>query len=180
MGMANIHSIRKSFQSLRFLCTQMPDPAKYVFFFTYSFFFKPPAAPLYFSSHNSANLQSKTVTIAPNFSVVSGGNVKSQLCSGLGQTSVPDLESLAQPQVEDLFPSAHTESVQFNVVQSSDPKTEVHFKEFCLLWILAQTLFININVYVHVHVSDAPVLQTITTTQCLEHDPYKRSLFHMK
>ncbi|XP_072443485.1 myotubularin-related protein 3 isoform X5 [Chiloscyllium punctatum] len=27
MGMANIHSIRKSFQSLRFLCTQMPDPA---------------------------------------------------------------------------------------------------------------------------------------------------------
>ena len=28
MGMANIHSIRKSFQSLRFLCTQMPDPAK--------------------------------------------------------------------------------------------------------------------------------------------------------
>ncbi|XP_032899058.1 myotubularin-related protein 3 isoform X4 [Amblyraja radiata] len=26
MGMANIHSIRKSFQSLRFLCTQMPDP----------------------------------------------------------------------------------------------------------------------------------------------------------
>lgn len=31
MGMANIHSIRKSFQSLRFLCTQMPDPAKYVF-----------------------------------------------------------------------------------------------------------------------------------------------------
>ncbi|KAK1892127.1 Myotubularin-related protein 3 [Dissostichus eleginoides] len=30
MGMANIHSIRKSFQSLRFLCTQMPDPAKYV------------------------------------------------------------------------------------------------------------------------------------------------------
>lgn len=33
MGMANIHSIRKSFQSLRFLCTQMPDPAKYVFCF---------------------------------------------------------------------------------------------------------------------------------------------------
>ncbi|XP_010780206.1 myotubularin-related protein 3-like, partial [Notothenia coriiceps] len=30
MGMANIHSIRKSFQSLRFLCTQMPDPSKYV------------------------------------------------------------------------------------------------------------------------------------------------------
>lgn len=28
MGMANIHTIRKSFQSLRFLCTQMPDPAK--------------------------------------------------------------------------------------------------------------------------------------------------------
>lgn len=28
MGMANIHSIRKSFQSLRLLCTQMPDPAK--------------------------------------------------------------------------------------------------------------------------------------------------------
>lgn len=30
MGMANIHSIRKSFQSLRFLCTQIPDPAKWV------------------------------------------------------------------------------------------------------------------------------------------------------
>ncbi|KAH0625520.1 hypothetical protein JD844_015066, partial [Phrynosoma platyrhinos] len=28
MGMANIHSIRKSFQSLRLLCTQMPDPGK--------------------------------------------------------------------------------------------------------------------------------------------------------
>uniref|UniRef100_A0A4W5R4N2 phosphatidylinositol-3,5-bisphosphate 3-phosphatase n=1 Tax=Hucho hucho TaxID=62062 RepID=A0A4W5R4N2_9TELE len=30
MGMANIHSIRKSFQSLRFLCTQMPDPANWL------------------------------------------------------------------------------------------------------------------------------------------------------
>lgn len=28
MGMANIHSIRRSFQSLRLLCTQMPDPGK--------------------------------------------------------------------------------------------------------------------------------------------------------
>ncbi|XP_015244365.1 PREDICTED: myotubularin-related protein 3 [Cyprinodon variegatus] len=36
MGMANIHSIRKSFQSLRFLCTQMPDPAKYVYSFSSS------------------------------------------------------------------------------------------------------------------------------------------------
>ncbi|XP_041078814.1 myotubularin-related protein 3-like isoform X4 [Polyodon spathula] len=30
MGMANIHSIRKSFQSLRLLCTQMPDPANWL------------------------------------------------------------------------------------------------------------------------------------------------------
>ncbi|KAL4660355.1 myotubularin-related protein 3-like [Arapaima gigas] len=30
MGMANIHAIRKSFQSLRFLCTQMPDPANWL------------------------------------------------------------------------------------------------------------------------------------------------------
>ncbi|XP_069769071.1 myotubularin-related protein 3 isoform X11 [Narcine bancroftii] len=30
MGMANIHSIRKSFQSLRFLCTQMPDPGNWL------------------------------------------------------------------------------------------------------------------------------------------------------
>uniref|UniRef100_A0A4W4FPA4 phosphatidylinositol-3,5-bisphosphate 3-phosphatase n=1 Tax=Electrophorus electricus TaxID=8005 RepID=A0A4W4FPA4_ELEEL len=30
MGMANIHSIRKSFQSLRFLCAQMPDPANWL------------------------------------------------------------------------------------------------------------------------------------------------------
>ncbi|XP_062399499.1 myotubularin-related protein 3 isoform X2 [Sardina pilchardus] len=30
MGMANIHSIRKSFQALRFLCTQMPDPANWL------------------------------------------------------------------------------------------------------------------------------------------------------
>uniref|UniRef100_A0A4W5MWQ6 phosphatidylinositol-3,5-bisphosphate 3-phosphatase n=1 Tax=Hucho hucho TaxID=62062 RepID=A0A4W5MWQ6_9TELE len=30
MGMANIHSIRKSFQCLRFLCTQMPDPANWL------------------------------------------------------------------------------------------------------------------------------------------------------
>ncbi|XP_024908634.1 myotubularin-related protein 3-like isoform X2 [Cynoglossus semilaevis] len=30
MGMANIHSIRKSFQSLSFLCTQMPDPANWL------------------------------------------------------------------------------------------------------------------------------------------------------
>ncbi|XP_072770361.1 phosphatidylinositol-3,5-bisphosphate 3-phosphatase MTMR3-like isoform X1 [Nerophis lumbriciformis] len=30
MGMANIHSIRKSFQSMRFLCTQMPDPANWL------------------------------------------------------------------------------------------------------------------------------------------------------
>ncbi|XP_062240729.1 myotubularin-related protein 3 isoform X2 [Platichthys flesus] len=30
MSMANIHSIRKSFQSLRFLCTQMPDPANWL------------------------------------------------------------------------------------------------------------------------------------------------------
>ncbi|XP_019740726.1 phosphatidylinositol-3,5-bisphosphate 3-phosphatase MTMR3 isoform X2 [Hippocampus comes] len=30
MGMANIHSIRKSFQSLRFLCTQMPDPTNWL------------------------------------------------------------------------------------------------------------------------------------------------------
>ncbi|XP_036385417.1 myotubularin-related protein 3-like [Megalops cyprinoides] len=30
MGMANIHSIRKSFQSLRSLCTQMPDPANWL------------------------------------------------------------------------------------------------------------------------------------------------------
>ncbi|XP_072290214.1 myotubularin-related protein 3 isoform X3 [Eucyclogobius newberryi] len=30
MGMANIHSIRKSFQSLRFLCTTMPDPANWL------------------------------------------------------------------------------------------------------------------------------------------------------
>ncbi|XP_075879158.1 phosphatidylinositol-3,5-bisphosphate 3-phosphatase MTMR3 isoform X3 [Nelusetta ayraudi] len=30
MGMANIHSIRKSFQSLRFLCTQIPDPANWL------------------------------------------------------------------------------------------------------------------------------------------------------
>ncbi|XP_062854951.1 myotubularin-related protein 3 isoform X2 [Trichomycterus rosablanca] len=30
MGMANIHSIRKSFHSLRFLCTQMPDPANWL------------------------------------------------------------------------------------------------------------------------------------------------------
>lgn len=28
MGMANIHSIRKSFQCLRSLCAQVPDPAK--------------------------------------------------------------------------------------------------------------------------------------------------------
>ncbi|XP_053480848.1 myotubularin-related protein 3 isoform X2 [Ictalurus furcatus] len=30
MGMANIHSIRKSFQSLRFLCAQMPDPSNWL------------------------------------------------------------------------------------------------------------------------------------------------------
>ncbi|XP_061459423.1 myotubularin-related protein 3 isoform X5 [Rhineura floridana] len=30
MGMANIHSIRKSFQSLRLLCTQMPDPGNWL------------------------------------------------------------------------------------------------------------------------------------------------------
>ncbi|KAJ8395639.1 hypothetical protein AAFF_G00031200 [Aldrovandia affinis] len=30
MGMANIHSIRKSFQALRSLCTQMPDPANWL------------------------------------------------------------------------------------------------------------------------------------------------------
>ncbi|XP_063049675.1 myotubularin-related protein 3 [Engraulis encrasicolus] len=30
MGMANIHSIRKSFQALRLLCTQMPDPANWL------------------------------------------------------------------------------------------------------------------------------------------------------
>ncbi|KAI1882469.1 hypothetical protein AGOR_G00251080 [Albula goreensis] len=30
MSMANIHSIRKSFQALRFLCTQMPDPANWL------------------------------------------------------------------------------------------------------------------------------------------------------
>ncbi|XP_058244609.1 myotubularin-related protein 3 isoform X4 [Hemibagrus wyckioides] len=30
MGMANIHSIRKSFQSLRILCAQMPDPANWL------------------------------------------------------------------------------------------------------------------------------------------------------
>ncbi|XP_041436171.1 myotubularin-related protein 3 isoform X2 [Xenopus laevis] len=30
MGMANIHSIRKSFQSLRLLCTQIPDPANWL------------------------------------------------------------------------------------------------------------------------------------------------------
>ncbi|XP_060737230.1 myotubularin-related protein 3 isoform X1 [Tachysurus vachellii] len=30
MGMANIHTIRKSFQSLRFLCAQMPDPANWL------------------------------------------------------------------------------------------------------------------------------------------------------
>uniref|UniRef100_A0A673C9R5 phosphatidylinositol-3,5-bisphosphate 3-phosphatase n=1 Tax=Sphaeramia orbicularis TaxID=375764 RepID=A0A673C9R5_9TELE len=30
MSMANIHTIRKSFQSLRFLCTQMPDPANWL------------------------------------------------------------------------------------------------------------------------------------------------------
>ncbi|XP_069475394.1 phosphatidylinositol-3,5-bisphosphate 3-phosphatase MTMR3 isoform X2 [Ambystoma mexicanum] len=30
MGMANIHSIRKSFQSLRLLCTQVPDPANWL------------------------------------------------------------------------------------------------------------------------------------------------------
>ncbi len=30
MGMANIHSIRKSFQSLRTLCAQVPDPVKWV------------------------------------------------------------------------------------------------------------------------------------------------------
>ncbi|XP_069616212.1 phosphatidylinositol-3,5-bisphosphate 3-phosphatase MTMR3 isoform X1 [Ranitomeya imitator] len=30
MGMANIHYIRKSFQSLRLLCTQMPDPANWL------------------------------------------------------------------------------------------------------------------------------------------------------
>nr|XP_033812309.1 myotubularin-related protein 3 isoform X6 [Geotrypetes seraphini]XP_033812310.1 myotubularin-related protein 3 isoform X6 [Geotrypetes seraphini] len=30
MGMANIHSIRKSFQSLRLLCTQMPDPTNWL------------------------------------------------------------------------------------------------------------------------------------------------------
>ncbi|XP_059532857.1 myotubularin-related protein 3 isoform X11 [Myotis daubentonii] len=30
MGMANIHSIRRSFQSLRLLCTQMPDPGNWL------------------------------------------------------------------------------------------------------------------------------------------------------
>ncbi|KAI5614114.1 myotubularin-related protein 3 isoform X2 [Silurus asotus] len=30
MGMANIHAIRKSFQALRFLCAQMPDPANWL------------------------------------------------------------------------------------------------------------------------------------------------------
>lgn len=30
MGMANIHSIRRSFQCLRALCAQVPDPAKWV------------------------------------------------------------------------------------------------------------------------------------------------------
>ncbi|XP_061119175.1 myotubularin-related protein 3-like isoform X1 [Conger conger] len=30
MGMANIHTIRKSFQALRSLCTQMPDPANWL------------------------------------------------------------------------------------------------------------------------------------------------------
>ncbi|XP_028905326.1 myotubularin-related protein 3 isoform X2 [Ornithorhynchus anatinus] len=30
MGMANIHSIRKSFQSLRLLCSQMPDPGNWL------------------------------------------------------------------------------------------------------------------------------------------------------
>lgn len=31
MGMANIHSIRRSFQCLRALCAQVPDPAKWVY-----------------------------------------------------------------------------------------------------------------------------------------------------
>lgn len=52
MGMANIHSIRKSFQSLRFLCTQMPDPAKWVFLFFLTW-------PLASVSFPAASLDSK-------------------------------------------------------------------------------------------------------------------------
>uniref|UniRef100_A0A8C0D7R1 phosphatidylinositol-3,5-bisphosphate 3-phosphatase n=1 Tax=Balaenoptera musculus TaxID=9771 RepID=A0A8C0D7R1_BALMU len=49
MGMANIHSIRRSFQSLRLLCTQMPDPGKVAVFFCFLFSFGEDSRKSYFS-----------------------------------------------------------------------------------------------------------------------------------
>lgn len=61
MGMANIHSIRKSFQSLRFLCTQMPDPAKWVFFASSgACSFRLPGCQLWVTARETENYYTQT------------------------------------------------------------------------------------------------------------------------
>uniref|UniRef100_A0A3Q2EAW4 Myotubularin related protein 3 n=1 Tax=Cyprinodon variegatus TaxID=28743 RepID=A0A3Q2EAW4_CYPVA len=87
MGMANIHSIRKSFQSLRFLCTQMPDPAKYVYSFSSSS--TASSRALDSSREKGMSLQIEVTTKAMPCLLEAPGD---HCCYGLAQTSVPDLE----------------------------------------------------------------------------------------
>lgn len=87
MGMANIHSIRKSFQSLRFLCTQMPDPAKYVYSFSSSS--TASSRALDSSREKVMSLQIEVTTKAMPCLLEAPAD---HCCYGLAQTSVPDLE----------------------------------------------------------------------------------------